>query len=143
MDIYEAKIKYFPDGTIRYSANYVSNFYSSNIYNADIYDHHDNGSDLVHSMKVSYNRSVANVSDLIHANKWDYFFTLTLDPKKVDRYNYDDCCKYIKRFTDILRHKYSSLYILVPEQHRDGAWHFHGLLANIPDVALYINNRLI
>lgn len=64
------------------------------------------------------------------SNKWDYFITLTCDPKKVNRYNYNDvesiwrvCRQRMQRFDKDVR------ILLIPEQHKDGAWHYHGLVA--------------
>ena len=64
------------------------------------------------------------------ANDWDWFVTLTFDPQKVDRYNYSDCAKKLKNFIDVTRRKCPGLkYLFVPELHKDGAFHFHGLIA--------------
>lgn len=77
----------------------------------------------------SINRAKTNIADIISCNSFEYFVTLTIDPKnkyKVDRYDYDSSSKAIIKW---LRSNCSK-YILVPEKHKDGAFHFH-LLANL------------
>lgn len=82
------------------------------------------------SIHDSVHRARKQVEGLARCNKWKYFITLTFDKAKVDRYNYDACTDAIKYWIDCMRRKYHSIqYILVPEPHKDGAWHFHGLVA--------------
>lgn len=137
MELYDVTIKRFPDGTIRYSANYISNFFDRSIYTDDLVNHK---SDPNRSLKVSYNRTVSHVADLIHANEWDWFFTLTFDERKVDRYNYEKCSDLVHHFTDLL-YRAGARYIIVPEKHKDGAWHFHGLLKDLSFDELYTNSN--
>ena len=76
-------------------------------------------------------RTKTAITDYSLSNNFNYFCTLTLDPKKIDRYDYDVIVPQITKF---LR-KNISRYLLVPEKHKDGAFHFH-LLADIPTNAL-------
>ena len=85
--------------------------------------------DKERSQEVSRKRAVQMVYDIAKANIWDWFITLTFDPIIVDSYDYDDCVKHIKLFTDVLRHKSKDfVYLLVPELHEKGRYHFHGLI---------------
>lgn len=64
---------------------------------------------------------------------WDYFITLTFSPALIsDRYDYFLCMKKMRKWINNCRERKASslLYLFVPEQHEDGAWHLHGLLAN-------------
>lgn len=67
-------------------------------------------------------------------NDWDWFITLTLDKAKRDR---NDLAEFKRSLSQWLRN-YRRLrgcdiqYLLVPEAHRDGAWHIHGLLKGLP-----------
>ncbi len=83
-----------------------------------------------HSLRVSMSRTVNRLYYLARSNKWDYFVTLTFSPDKVDRFDYDVC---VKKFSDWLsrcRRKAPDMkYLVVPEQHKNGAWHFHGLFS--------------
>lgn len=78
------------------------------------------------------NRAKNNVYDIARANKWDWFLTLTFDPGKVNRYDYSECLKKLQKRFDNIRTKYcpNMRYLLVPELHKDGGVHFHGLIAN-------------
>lgn len=62
---------------------------------------------------------------------WEWFITLTFS-NNVDRYNYDECNKLVRQWLNNQRKRYAPdlKYLIVPEKHKDGAWHFHGLLAN-------------
>lgn len=71
------------------------------------------------------------------AYDWEYFLTFTLSDKYVDRYNYDDCSAKIRKWLNNQKRASPELkYVIVPEQHKDGAWHFHGLLADCPGIKL-------
>lgn len=67
-------------------------------------------------------------------NPWELFVNLTLDARKYDRFNLK---KYISDLTQWLRnygkrHNCRVKYLFIPEQHKDGAWHIHGLLMGLP-----------
>ena len=86
----------------------------------------------------AFSRARSLVLQYALCNPWSYFFTGTLDPNKFDRYNLDS---FLIRFTQFIRDcrkKYNAAfhYLLVPEKHKDGAWHVHGLLAGIPSGVL-------
>lgn len=85
-----------------------------------------------HSLRSSGNRSKACVYDIARSNKWDWFVTFTFDGQKVERYDYDACVKALSKWLNNGRYRKAPemKYIVVPEQHKDGAWHFHGLLAD-------------
>lgn len=65
-------------------------------------------------------------------NEWKYFVTLTLDKSKVDRYHLQD---FLKEFCQWIQNKNKNgcriQYCFVPEEHDDGAWHFHGFMNGI------------
>lgn len=86
--------------------------------------------------KLANNISRAKSAVLEYAlcNEWDFFFTGTIDPLKLDRYDVDTYCEKFSQFIRNKRKKYGSkvAYLFVPEQHKDGAWHIHGLIAGIP-----------
>jgi hypothetical protein len=81
---------------------------------------------LYNSLKRSKNR----IYDISRANNWDWFITLTLNQDKVDRYDYDDCVNKVRKWFNNMKNRCETdlKYLLVPEQHKDGAFHFHGLL---------------
>ena len=93
--------------------------------------------------RQKYGKTVAQrIRDYGLSNKWDYFFTLTFSPEKIDRFDYEKCCKafslWLKKTQT--RQKRAGLpsmkYIAVPEFHKakneDGksAVHFHLLVSD-------------
>jgi hypothetical protein len=71
------------------------------------------------------------VRDIALCNNFEYFVTLTF---KKDRYDYfkktqqlNDWCKNLRK-----NHK-EFKYLFIPEKHKDGAIHIHGLLSNFPE----------
>lgn len=79
----------------------------------------------------SYNRTKNKIHDYSRCVKWEKFITLTFNGDKVDRYNFDECSRIARKWLNNQRRNAPQLqYLLVPELHKDGAIHFHGLLAN-------------
>lgn len=85
------------------------------------------------SIDVSHKRTVNKIYMYSRSNVWDYFVTFTFSKEKVDRYNYEDCSNKISKWLKNMKQRYcpDMKYIVVPEQHKDGAYHFHGLFSNI------------
>lgn len=82
------------------------------------------------SAASSMNRTKNRVYYLARSNTWDWFVTLTLDPERVDSHDYDVCVKHLKGWIDTVRRTCGGLkYIIVPERHKSGRFHFHGLFA--------------
>lgn len=79
----------------------------------------------------SYNRTKNKIYEYSRCVKWEKFITLTFNERKVDRYNFDECSRIARQWLHNQRKNAPQLqYLLVPELHKDGAFHFHGLLAN-------------
>lgn len=72
-------------------------------------------------------RAVQKVYDIARSNLFTHFITLTFDPEKVDSYDYSACCFSLLSFTKLLN-RHGCTYILVPERHESGRYHFHGLI---------------
>lgn len=79
--------------------------------------------------KDSGKRAKDKIMDLAKSNEWGWFGTLTLDKTKIDRYDYAKISESIKKLLHATRKRMKDVkYLIVPEQHKDGAWHFHILL---------------
>ena len=88
--------------------------------------------------------SISRTKNKIHeyalCNDFEYFVTLTLDAKKIDR---SDVNNYIKKLGQYIRNIKKSTgekieYILIPERHKDGEnWHMHGLMKGLQDLREY------
>lgn len=86
----------------------------------------------------NFSRARSMVLQYALCNPWDYFFTGTLDREKMDRYDLDTFASRLMQFIRDKRKKYAAKFqvLLVPERHKDGAWHIHGLIYGLPDIAL-------
>lgn len=81
----------------------------------------------------SYCRSRSMVLQYALCNHWDYFITITVSPEKFDRWDLNEIYRSLSQWFRDFRKLYGGVrYVLVPEHHKDGAWHFHGLIADIP-----------
>jgi hypothetical protein len=83
------------------------------------------GEDMLRSMR----RARANLRRMALANAFDYFVTLTLAPDRIDRYDGAAVTKALGQWCDNMVRRHGLRYILVPERHKDGAFHFHGFMA--------------
>ena len=82
---------------------------------------------------VAFKRSKNMIYKLACNNKpWDYFVTFTFNSEKVDRYNFSEVSKKLSKWLNHIKSRTCPdfAYIIVPEKHKDGAWHFHGLFKN-------------
>lgn len=79
--------------------------------------------------KRSASRARSKMRRLALNNDFRYFCTLTLDPSKIDRYDPAAVVRKLNQWTDNMVRRHGLRYILVPELHKDGAYHFHGFLA--------------
>jgi hypothetical protein len=80
----------------------------------------------------SVSRSRARVFELAMCNEFQYFCTFTQSKELRDRF---DLNAFRKDFTMLIRNLNRNRaenekirYLLIPEQHKDGAWHMHGLI---------------
>ncbi|PKM73902.1 MAG: hypothetical protein CVU91_02315 [Firmicutes bacterium HGW-Firmicutes-16] len=93
-------------------------------------------------MENAFSRARSMIKQYGLCNDWDYFVTLTLDPKKYNRYELGKFKTDLIRFACDIRKKYKKLnsrrlsFVFVPENHKDGAWHMHGLLYGLPECAV-------
>ena len=86
-----------------------------------------------HSLFSSLNRTRSALYMYARQCNWKYFITLTYSPDKIEsRYDFSSCMKKAHKWIDNCKQRKAKdlLYLLVPEQHKDGAWHIHGLLCN-------------
>lgn len=79
-------------------------------------------------------RARTMVREYALCNDWPIFGTLTFDKLQIDRYDLRLILKTLMKWLDNMRQtKYPGLrYLLVPEPHKDGAWHLHGFFDGIP-----------
>lgn len=87
-------------------------------------------------------RAKNTIQDIALSNNFKYFFTLTYNTK-YDRYNFFEIYKHFKK---VIRFINESLdiklsYLVVPEQHKDGAWHLHGFFDEKVEQIFFVNKN--
>lgn len=77
-------------------------------------------------------RARNTVRDVILCNRWEYFVTLTFDGARWDRYDLQARVKELMQWIQNENKKGANIrYVLVPEFHKDGAVHLHGVMSGI------------
>lgn len=137
--IYNCRIKVFPDGTKQYlycDEAKAKDFKRclEDLPDAYLDDELEVGKSERDVSEECSKRAKQRVWDIARANSWDWFVTLTLDPAVVDRFDYNAVVECLKSFTKSL-HYYNCDWLIVPEQHKSGAWHFHGLIRGNPPMS--------
>ena len=89
----------------------------------------------------NYRRAKNAIMEIALCNDWEHFVTLTLSPEKFDRYDLHKWQKALSVWIGNFNRKYGCKvkYLLIPEHHKDGAWHMHGLFSGLPAEALRKN----
>ena len=91
-------------------------------------------------LQNSLSRTKRRIFEIAACNPWKWFFTGTLDGEKCDRHDLNGTFKRLSQFLRDYRKKQDGerlTYLIVPEQHKDGAWHFHGLFNGISEDELH------
>lgn len=90
--------------------------------------------------RCSLSRTKRNIRELALCNDFEYFATFTVNSEKCDRYVLNDVQDKIKKVLHKIKRKNKDFaFLIITEKHKDGAFHFHGLIKGISD--LYINNN--
>lgn len=78
----------------------------------------------------SANRTKQKIYDLARSCEWEYFITLTFDGSKIDRTDFSLCMSKVRVWLQNQRRDYAPdlRYLIIPEFHKNGAVHCHGLL---------------
>lgn len=80
------------------------------------------------SLASSMNRTVNAVYKIARSNVWDWFVTLTFNPQKVDSFDYSNTVKKLSKWLNNSKMLCPDMgYVIVPEKHESGRYHFHGL----------------
>ena len=91
-------------------------------------------------LQKSINRTKTKISDYVLCNNFSHFATFTFDPSN-SKVNGEENRKDFKKMSSLLkkwlnteqvnhfrRHGRKFRYLIVPERHKNNAWHFHALL---------------
>lgn len=81
------------------------------------------------SLRCSISRTRKRIHEIAGCMDIAWFATFTIDPATgIDRYDYSECFSKVRSYLKELRSTIPNLqYIVIPERHKDGAYHFHGL----------------
>lgn len=91
--------------------------------------------DLEEYARKSCSRTIKKIYDIARSNRWEWFMTFTFNEKRVRRYDYNDCTAKMSNWLKNMRKVCPDMvYVVVPEQHKDGAFHFHGLFSNVMEL---------
>lgn len=84
-------------------------------------------------LSQSYSRSRSRVLQYALCNHWDHFITITVSSLLFDRYDLHTIYAALYGFFKYYRKTFAPdfRFLLVPELHKDGAWHFHGLVSGV------------
>ena len=81
----------------------------------------------------SYRHLKDKVYNIAYSNDFEHFITFTVSSEMANRYSYYECGTLIYKELRRFKRKYKQFeYVMVPEQHEDGAWHYHALFKGIP-----------
>jgi hypothetical protein len=84
-------------------------------------------------------RAKTSIKDIVATNEFQYFVTLTISPEtNINRYSYTETSKKVSKWVQ----NHLDRYILIPEKHKDGAFHFH-LLADIETKKLVKHSKKV
>lgn len=136
---YNVRVKVFPDGTKQMLWSEKGRQREYEIAETEKEKKHD-GESVERKEVDNMKRAVQTVYDLAKSNEWDWFITLTISKEICDRYDYGKCSDEIIRFTRFMR-DHGCRWLIVPEQHKDGAYHFHGLVQGDLPVLAAVNPK--
>lgn len=95
---------------------------------------------IAKSIESSRNRTINSIYQYALANEWELFITLTFNPDKVDSKDYDSVVTALSNWFKKTKETYAPdlKYIVVPELHKKGGYHFHGLISDFGNLPLTI-----
>lgn len=76
----------------------------------------------------SMKRTRDKAYEIANANEWDYFITMTLDSREIDRSDKDEILRRVGQWLKDMVRRHDFVFLIFPEYHKkDNAVHFHGL----------------
>ena len=96
------------------------------------------------SVRNSLNRTIHSIYKYSRQCDWEYFITLTFNEECVDRYDFSECMKKANKWFNNQRNRFATdlKYLFVPEQHKDGAWHIHGVICDTGSMKIEDSGRV-
>ena len=128
---YNTKITKFDNGFVKYKRN---SFLTAKGF---CHDNQHTGTYTVEQCDEKTRKYLKKVKENIidlafNYSKWEYFITLTFDFRNRGEYSHDKAIELLSKWLDNQRHQNKNMvYLLVPEFHKSGRLHFHGLVAHV------------
>ena len=103
-----------------------------------------------YNLWLSVQRSKKRLKTLFRSTSWSLFCTFTFDKRKVDRYNFDLCCKKMREWLQNIKRLDGCndlKYIAIPEMHKKPneknqyAWHMHAVIDGLNPSLLKKTNK--
>lgn len=89
-------------------------------------------SEIKHCVDASLQRTRRVVREILMANHWDWFVTVTFNNVMQDKSNDREVYKQWEKFRRDIRKRFPDMYYLaVPERHKSGCIHFHFVAGGI------------
>lgn len=93
----------------------------------------------------SISRTRSAIFEIALCNDFEWFCTFTIDKEKADRFNLADFRAHLSQFIrnqNRYREEGDQIkFLLIPENHKDGAWHMHGLLMGLKEGTDLVKNE--
>lgn len=92
--------------------------------------------------RASISRTKRNIREIALCNDFEYFATLTINCDLCDRYSLDSVQNNLKKTLKMIKRNNKDFkYIFITEKHKDGAFHFHGLIGGLSSDLFSINSN--
>ena len=131
--LYNTKITKFNNGVVKYKKNsFISTkgICNKNQHTGTYTEEQCDEKTRKYLKKVREN--ILNLS--FNYSKWEYFITLTFDFRNRGEYSHEKAIELLSKWINNQKHQNKNMiYLLVPEFHKSGRLHFHGLIANVPN----------
>lgn len=118
---------FYPNGVIKYVRFKNPLSIKERDVETVISSHDETGT--IETISRSLRRSKNMIAHYCHANDFTHFCTLTLDPKVFeDRHDRTKSLELLRKWLKVQRQKWGKFdYIFIPEVHKNGGIHFHGV----------------
>ena len=82
--------------------------------------------------RISLSRTKNNIKNICLSNNFEYFATMTVNSKNADRFSLQEVQDKMKKICKSIKRKNPEFkYIYITEEHKNGAFHFHGMVKNL------------
>lgn len=106
----------------------------------------DNNILSLESERCSLSRTKRNIRELALCNNFTHFATITINSQYADRFHLQECQNALrKKLQKYKRYHKDFAYLFITEKHKDGAFHFHGLVKGLDfyiNVNGYLSNKV-